>query len=498
MKPRNLFTSVFLLLPLIAHGHVGSPNVFFEGKAGPYPLRVVIRPPAALPGIAQADVRVNGGSVNNVFLQIAPWDAGGDAAPAPVRGVAVGGETNLFSAALWLLRSGSYAVRVTVEGARGEGTAMIPLNSAPFQRPVMSPAMRAGLMIAGALLFFAALWLAAAAARDSTVAPGASPTERDYYRVPVATIVAALLFAGAICAAGVRWQKMDREFRNNALYKPLPVSTTVRTNGTLRLLHLSAAADQRYWDTLVADHGKLMHLFLVRTPDLNVFAHLHPVRRASTNFEGVLPPLPAGTYFLYAEITHEDGLSQTLVQTLTLPIPATAPLQLMRSNEVFCLSVVSGNGSEPFALDPDDSWHVAQVSAQSKRADLMGGSSMILQAERELVANRETSLRFRVLTRDGAPASLQPYMGMLGHAVVRRSDGSVFTHLHPVGTVSMAAQELLSRREPATAAPAMMPASANNEVSFPYAFPSSGPYRLWVQVRSDGRVLTGVFDVTVL
>ena len=35
------------------------------------------------------------------------------------------------------------------------------------------------------------------------------------------------------------------------------------------------------------------------------------------------------------------------------------------------------------------------------------------------------------------------------------------------------------------------------EVSFPYAFPKPGPYRLWVQMKSDERILTGVFEVNV-
>ena len=35
------------------------------------------------------------------------------------------------------------------------------------------------------------------------------------------------------------------------------------------------------------------------------------------------------------------------------------------------------------------------------------------------------------------------------------------------------------------------------EVSFPYAFPKSGPYRIWVQTKSGGRIMTGVFDTLV-
>ena len=33
-----------------ARGHVGSPNVFFEGQAGQYPVHVVIRPAEVIPG----------------------------------------------------------------------------------------------------------------------------------------------------------------------------------------------------------------------------------------------------------------------------------------------------------------------------------------------------------------------------------------------------------------------------------------------------------------
>jgi hypothetical protein len=174
-------------------------------------------------------------------------------------------------------------------------------------------------------------------------------------------------------------------------------------------------------------------------------------------------------------------------------------------NEAFCASAIGPgtNVATPVALDADDSWHVG-AGSPTRAARLMGGYTMRFLTEGEMVENREAALRFALLTPDGRPAALQPYMGMFGHAVVRRTDGEVFTHLHPVGTISMAAQELFVRRERGEAvtatiapAPGTIPTNVVHEVSFPYAFPRPGDYRLWAQVRAEGRVLTGVFDLRV-
>ncbi len=81
-------------------------------------------------------------------------------------------------------------------------------------------------------------------------------------------------------------------------------------------------------------------------------------------------------------------------------------------------------------------------------------------------------------------------MGMPGHAAVVKRDLSVMAHLHPMGTVPMASLEVFSAGH-------LMPHAAGSQVSFPYGFPQPGAYRIWVQVKRAGRVLTEVFDCEV-
>jgi hypothetical protein len=103
-------------------------------------------------------------------------------------------------------------------------------------------------------------------------------------------------------------------------------------------------------------------------------------------------------------------------------------------------------------------------------------------------------------------------MGMAGHAEFVRSDLSVFAHVHPDGSVPMAAVQLadatLPGKSPESAAansgvmagmnmPDMGTGRIAPEVAFPYGFPKAGVYRIFVQVKYDGHVETGVFDAEV-
>jgi hypothetical protein len=93
---------------------------------------------------------------------------------------------------------------------------------------------------------------------------------------------------------------------------------------------------------------------------------------------------------------------------------------------------------------------------------------------------------------------LQPYMGMAGHAVFVRSDLQVFVHVHPAGSIPMAALDIAQKDagiEPGTQH--RHGASLPSEVSFPYGFPQPGDYRIFVQIKRAGKVETGVFDTHV-
>src|SRR5262249_28048374 len=234
-------------------------------------------------------------------------------------------------------------------------------------------------------------------------------------------------------------------------------------------------------DDLIPDHGHLMHLFMVRMPDMKAFWHLHPDQIQAGGFEQKLANVEGGRYKLYADIVPHTGFPET--QVATLPVPALA-------------------GG---ALSGDDSG-AADLAPTETAAQLSGGYRMVWQrdlppgpaGERAVIpkfkANRPYWFHFRVEDKDGRPAiDLEPYMGMAGHAVFISSDGNIFAHVHPAGSVSMAAMSLAEGRSANTGMAGMSHDAGATEVSFPYGFPKAGEYRIFVQVKRAGKVETAEF-----
>ena len=314
-----------------------------------------------------------------------------------------------------------------------------------------------------------------------------------------AAMVALALFGGS------RWWNLEDSRFNESIYKPLSASAAIAPSAggkTLDLKITDSAWTMRndsvwlrahsagHWSPLIQDHGKLIHVFMIREPDLLAFAHLHPSTTDSVSFPVILPSLPAGRYRVYGDIVHESGFTQTVVTKIDLLDPTN---------------------SNAKTSDSDDASWSAAGPPNGASARLEDGSVMTLERGANFFEGKEASLRFSVVGPDGKPLALEPYMGMAGHAVVTRDDGAVFVHLHPSGTISMASQMAFMMRQPGDSvtgrlgqriktSEALHPVTSipeNGVISFPYAFPKPGKYHMWVQVKHAGRILTGAFAFEV-
>src|SRR6266404_1817467 len=56
LRPFLIFAFCLLIFDFSLSAHVGSPDIYLEGKGGPYEMTVVVRPPSIVPGVAVVEV----------------------------------------------------------------------------------------------------------------------------------------------------------------------------------------------------------------------------------------------------------------------------------------------------------------------------------------------------------------------------------------------------------------------------------------------------------
>jgi hypothetical protein len=331
--------------------------------------------------------------------------------------------------------------------------------------------------------------------RESTLPTGTTPSASRVAASRWAMVIAAFTLLNAAWF-GLRWWEAEAgSYRNNRLFRPREASAHMDTNTDPAILTLTLSEEQfRRSGPLVPDHGKLIHLFLIREPSMDVFAHLHPTKRDWRTFRGPLPALPPGSYRIYGDLTYETGFSETVTNQIEI-----APSISSRARTT--------------ALPEDDAWWVDPAASTDKvGADNIALPEIAIDLVSSEVwrANQDVQLQFRVRATAGQSLLLEPYMGMLSHLILRNQAGTVFTHLHPNGSFSMAAQSAegkapLKVADPTADPLCQLPAppiaapsdAAETTFSFPYAFPQSGVYRLWLQCRSRGVIITRSFQVKV-
>jgi hypothetical protein len=473
---------LFALAPP-ASAHIGSPDVFYDGAAGPYHLSVTVRVPQAIPGVAEVEVRSDADDVTEIATAVARLTgAGSKELPVPDLAKRSKTDPRFFTSNLWLMEYGSLRVVLKVKGTRGQAELSVPVASFSHSVLAMPIPLAALLLILGIVLLAGAVAIVGAAAREAQVAPG-SEVPPEYRRrgrraMAVMTIVVSLIFYG-----GFSWWKSDANayaVLANFFKSPKCAATMA---GNRISLH---PTDQIWLDNekvadLVPDHGHLMHLFLVRTPGLDRIWHLHPLRTAKGTFEENLPSIEPGKYQIFADIVDRYGFPWTLVGTMEMPTVAGPP--------------ISGDDSEGIATP-------MAAAKETSTSTLPDGTQVIWKrAGGPLKADVPMALTFAVKDKTGAPANdLEPYMGMAAHAEIIGDDLSVFAHIHPSGSAPMASMMMASADDSGVAPMAGMKMPAEKvapEISLPYGFPKPGLYRIFLQFKRAGRIETASFDTRV-
>ena len=531
---KNLITISLIFISFFTSAHVGSPGVVFEGQAGKYNLQVYVQPPDVIPGTAQVTVFTDGNDIERIRIKPIYFWFGDEGSPVSDEIFAVAGQTGKFDGMVWFMSPLAGSVEVEVIGKRGTAKMIVPVAAVSTAKRSMPSGLGWILAALGIFLVGVLTTIFGASVSDSLQPSGEKATPKTIRKRVTGSLVGAS-FCGLLLFIGHNWWGGLAKEHLKEMYKPYRASTKiVHENGQdlLKLTIDSNSVYNRKLSYVIPDHGKLMHLFLVKQGTMDAFAHLHPVRKDTLNFEALLPNLPAGKYLVYADIMrYVGGFQYTLTDTIDIK-NAVKNTKIQDPDDTYAITNALNEKSSN-SLDET----ITVCGTPGVKTKLQDGSSIVWEADskKSLMAGQIYDLKFSVVASDGKEAVLQPYLGMMGHIAVVKTDGSVYIHLHPTGTVSSTSVDVMQKRidetsvEPFIATPMVfkdsidkvlakiqtMPEAQRDQflmpnmnhdakehhggsVKFPYVFPTAGNYRIWLQIKRNGKILTGVFDAVVI
>ena len=221
-------------------------------------------------------------------------------------------------------------------------------------------------------------------------------------------------------------------------------------------------------------HEKPLHLILV-SADFGWFEHQHPAPSADGRFRLAWTFPRSGRYFLYTDFTPTDGDNQIL--RATLDVGGTA--EKLRRSPVLIADV----GAVKTSGD-------TRITLKCRPLTLRAGQAMVLTYTFSDVSGRPRT-------------DLQPIMGVMGHLIALREDGTTIVHTHALHGVhsgsygaAMLAMMQAGQREivPITAE---MVTERGPCFSFKLTLPKPGHYRVWAQFQRKNQWLTVPYTVEI-
>ncbi|MGC1255651.1 MAG: hypothetical protein WA867_08855 [Candidatus Acidiferrales bacterium] len=214
---RRLFILGILVLSaaIPAAAHVGSPDVYYEGDAGPYHLFVTVRMPQVVPGVAEIEVRCESGDVNAV--QIVPLRLSGPGSnlpPTPDLAVVSKDDPQFFTGSLWMMESGALQVRIIADGTKGKGKLSVPVASFAQRTLPMEKPLAGLLVVLMLVLGIGVVSIAGAGAREASLERGEVPGPSDARRAKIVAVVTIILVAGLLYLGKSWWKLEDDSYQS--------------------------------------------------------------------------------------------------------------------------------------------------------------------------------------------------------------------------------------------------------------------------------------------
>lgn len=255
-------------------------------------------------------------------------------------------------------------------------------------------------------------------------------------------------------------------------------ASPVAVNAPSRLLLSVVAADGGRATRFDRHHGEPMHL-IATSFDLEDFQHLHPTLLADGSFTVELRPGRASPYALFAEVSPSDGAGAAQVLRHTLwPAGARGGVARLDDADAF-------DGRRALRHTTDDT------------------SLVLAPLDAPLEAGVPVALSIEVEDVSEASVQLEEWLGMPAHAIAISPTFRHFLHFHgafaPAGTAREPGEHDHHAHGAAHghAAHVQHTVRSSNRVEVHATFPEAGLYKLWVQVKRAGRILTAPFVVQV-
>src|SRR5215472_15505878 len=276
---RTLLTILLVLaLSVSVYAHVGSPDVYYEGDAGPYHLFVTVRMPQVIPGVAEIQVRSASGDVQSI--QVVPMrltGPGSNLPPIPDLAQRDMHDPEFFVSNLWLMEFGALQVRIQADGAKGRGELSVPVPAYARETLPMNGSLRGLLAFFMLFLSVGLVLIVGAVVRESSRAPGETPQPSRARRAMIVMVITTIVVVLVLWGSRNWWRAEASSYQRHVdLLKPPRAETTLLNGNRLVIKPAeslmvpragSAPPAEDKMDEAIPDHGHLMHLFLIRVPE---------------------------------------------------------------------------------------------------------------------------------------------------------------------------------------------------------------------------------------